>query len=164
MVCIVNSGHAKSHFDHSQGHLLELKLAAIKGLEYAEFYSLFGTGCHPDFRTLLDLKIAPHLSIQAYNFWCNNASAFESNFYMSGYSGWALRLANVVFKLGGVSESVKKLCNCDTIEEQVTLWRTVLRPKFLNPLVVAVMRSPAFCWNALGVPLNQRKMVLEDGE
>ena len=33
----------------------------------------------------------------------------------------------------------------------------------LNPLVVALLKTPAFCWNALGVPLNQRNMLLDEG-
>ncbi|KIM63776.1 hypothetical protein SCLCIDRAFT_8738 [Scleroderma citrinum Foug A] len=35
-----------------QGHLLELKLAAINALKYDEFFALFGKGCHPNFRAL----------------------------------------------------------------------------------------------------------------
>jgi len=33
----------------------------------------------------------------------------------------------------------------------------------LNPVVVALLRNPVFCWNALGVPLNQRRMLLSEG-
>lgn len=70
-----------------QGHLLELKLAAINALEYGEFWQLFGEGRHPDFKRLLDEKIGPHLSAHAYAFWKRNASAFDHCFYKKGYSG-----------------------------------------------------------------------------
>ena len=36
-------------------------------------------------------------------------------------------------------------------------------PVLLNPLVVALMKTPAFCWTVLGVPLNQRKTLNEGG-
>lgn len=85
---------------------MELKIAAIKSLDYDDFWrvirplppllyihidhtlkQLFGEGRHPSFRTLLDGKIAPHLSAHAYAFWKTNASAFDDRFYREGYSG-----------------------------------------------------------------------------
>ena len=147
----------------SQGHLLELKLAAIQSIPYEEFVALFGKGHHPSFRALLDSKIAPLLSSIAYQFWCINDDAFSSSFYLRGYSGWALRVAQYIFKLAGVSEDVVALCNSDTLAEQDTIWREKLRPVILNSVVVALLKNPVFCWNALGVPLNQRRMLLNEG-
>ena len=43
------------------------------------------------------------------------------------------------------------------------IWKEKLIPVLLNPLVVALLKTPAFCWNTLGVPLNQRKMLLNEG-
>ncbi|KAJ3809811.1 hypothetical protein F5876DRAFT_43121, partial [Lentinula aff. lateritia] len=83
--------------------------------------------------------------------------------YDFGYSGRALRFVRLLFKLAGVKDDVERLCNCETLEAQVNLWRSNLRLVWLNPIVVAVLRNPAFCWNALGVPLNQRKMLLDEG-
>jgi betaine lipid synthase len=142
---------------------MELKLAAIQSLEYDDFFALFGQGRHPDFRGLLDSKIAPYLSSSAYQFWRINADSFSSSFYLRGYSGWALRLASFIFRLAGVSKDVAALCSSDTLEQQEEIWRKKLRPVLLNPVVVALLKSPIFCWNALGVPLNQRQMLLDDG-
>lgn len=146
-----------------QGHLLELKLASIQSLEFSDFFSMFGEGRNANFRYLLDSKIAPYMSSSAYQFWQINSDAFSSSFYLSGYSGWALRVAKVIFKLARVEHDVKRLCECDTLEEQVKIWKEKLRPVLLNPLVVALLRSPIFCWNALGVPMNQRQMLLDEG-
>ena len=151
------------HFIPSQGHLLELKLAAIQSLDYDDFFSMFGRGRHPDFLSLLDAKIAPYLSSSAYKFWRTNVDAFSTSFYMHGYSGLALRLANFIFKIARVTKDVKRMCDSDTLEEQATIWHERLRPVLLNPVVVALLKSPVFCWNALGVPLNQRQMILEEG-
>jgi betaine lipid synthase len=65
--------------------------------------------------------------------------------------------------LAGVSQDIIALCNSDTIAEQETIWHQKLRPVLLNPVVVALLKNPVFCWNALGVPLNQRKMLLNEG-
>jgi betaine lipid synthase len=72
---------------HAQGHLFELKLAAISALDYDDFWKLFGDGKHPDFMDLLDSKLSPYLSCHAYQFWKTNANAFDSCFYDKGYSG-----------------------------------------------------------------------------
>lgn len=146
-----------------QGHLLELKLAAVQALEYKDFFSMFGNGHHPKFRALLDSKIAPLLSSIAYQFWHINDDAFFKAFYLKGYSGWALRLARIVFSVAGVSKDVEALCNAGSIAQQEQIWREKLRPALLNPVVIALLKSPIFCWNALGVPLNQRRMVLDEG-
>ncbi|KAG5716752.1 hypothetical protein E4T56_gene16200 [Termitomyces sp. T112] len=146
-----------------QGHLAELKLAALQSLSYDEFFSLFGSGRHPSFRKLLDSKLAPHLSSSAYQFWRLNDDAFSSAFYLRGYSGWALRAIRLIFSIAGVIKYVRRLCESDTIEAQVKIWQKKLRPVLLNPIVVALLQNPVFCWNALGVPLNQRRMLLEEG-
>lgn len=142
---------------------MELKLAAIQSLDYDDFFTLFGEGRHPNFRGLLDSKIAPYLSSSAYQFWRINAQSFKSSFYLRGYSGWALRLASFIFRLAGVSKDIEALCNSNTLEQQEEIWRRKLRPVLLNPVVVALLKNPVFCWNALGVPLNQRKMLLDEG-
>ena len=147
----------------SQGHLLELKLGAIQSLSYEDFFALFGNGHHSDFRALLDSKISPYISSIAYQFWRVKEDAFRSSFYLRGYSGWALRLAGIIFSLAGVSRDVEALCNADTIPEQERIWFEKLRPVLLNPVVVALLKNPVFCWNALGVPLNQRQMILNEG-
>lgn len=156
-----------THRLYSQGHLLELKLAAIKSLQYADFFALFGNGKHPNFRALLDSAIGPHLSSIAYQFWRVNSDSFSastsSSFYLHGYSGWALRLARCVFSIAGVSRYVEQMCQSDTLEEQATIWKEKVRPVLLSPVVVALLKSKLFCWNALGVPKTQRKMVLEGG-
>lgn len=58
---------------------------------------------------------------------------------------------------------MQKFCDADSISEQEEIWQQKLRPVLLNPVVVALLKSPIFCWNALGVPLNQRKMLLDEG-
>lgn len=124
---------------------------------------MFGQGQHPQFRELLDSKISPYLSSIAYQFWHINDTAFSKAFYMNGYSGLALRLAQIIFGLAGVTKDAEELCNAPTKTEQVRIWKEKLMPVLLNPVVVALLKTPAFCWNALGVPLNQRKMLLDEG-
>jgi betaine lipid synthase len=124
---------------------------------------MFGRGQHPNFRAILDSRIAPFISSTAYQFWRVNDDAFSSSFYLRGYSGWALRLAQIIFSLAGVSKDVEAICHAESIAEQERIWLEKLRPVLLNPVVVALLKNPVFCWNALGVPLNQRRMLLNEG-
>jgi betaine lipid synthase len=51
-----------SDMNPCQGHILELKLAAIHALEYHDFWLIFGEGRHPDFDRLLDARLSPYLT------------------------------------------------------------------------------------------------------
>ncbi|KAF5343351.1 hypothetical protein D9758_014171 [Tetrapyrgos nigripes] len=147
-----------------QGHLLELKLACIHSLSYSDFFSLFGLGYHPNFLDLLETKIAPHLSSGAYQFWRSNIDAFtSSSFYLHGYSGFAVKTCKFLFRMMGLRKDIEQMCECDTLEDQQCIWQNRVRPTLLSPFAVALLRNPTFCWNALGVPMNQRKMLLDEG-
>ncbi|ORX37775.1 hypothetical protein BD324DRAFT_641879 [Kockovaella imperatae] len=147
-----------------QGHILELKLAAIQTLEYSDFWQTFGEGRHPDFDRLLDSKLAPFLSSHAYAYWKTHAGQFKRNFYFRGYSGWALRLAQVAFFLAGVSKDVKQLCRASSTAEQKRIWDSRLRPVLFNRVMMKMfLGNPIFNWHALGVPRNQMNCFLQDG-
>ncbi|KAJ9102622.1 hypothetical protein QFC19_004731 [Naganishia cerealis] len=177
LLCITSAGDNVLHYaikadieiqsvdmNPCQGHILELKLAASQALEYHDFWHIFGEGKHSRFEKLLDTKIAPYLSAQAYAYWKVNADQFSSNFFLRGYSGWAIRLARVAFALAGVSKDVKKMISCNTTAEQDAIWKKKLRPILLNPVMRLILGSGFFCWNALGVPRNQLNCLLEDGD
>jgi len=146
-----------------QNHLFELKLAALKVLSYHEFWRLFGEGCHSNFPQLLDLNLSPFLSSPAYDFWKSNNSRFQSNLYTTGGTGYALRLVQVLLKIFDLSSEVKRLCEATTLAEQEEIYRTKLRPVFLNSTVITLLSNPLFLWNALGVPKTQMKMLLVEG-
>lgn len=147
-----------------QGHILELKLAAIQALDYSDFWQIFGEGRHDEFERLLTSKLSPFLSAHAYAYWMTHADQFSRNFYFRGYSGWALRLAQVAFFIAGVSGDSKRIANASSVTEQEQIWRTRLRPVLLNQVMLkGFLGNPAFNWHALGVPRNQMNCFLEDG-
>lgn len=129
---------------------------------------MFGEGRQSSFRSLLDSKLSPVLSSICYQFWRINSHMFTSSspnstFYVRGYSGWALRLARLIFLFTGVASDVRMLCEASTIADQERFWHERIRPVLLNPVVVTLLKNPVFCWNALGVPMNQRQMFLNEG-
>lgn len=177
VLCITSAGDNALHYaiegmpkrihcvdmNPCQGHLLELKLAAIHALEYEDFWKLFGDGRHPQFAQLLDEKLAPHLSSHAYAFWKVNARAFDNSFYKQGYSGWALRVLSYIFTLHGKASQLEAFANASTLREQRDLYEKSIRPVILSgSFVKLVLSNPVFLWNSLGVPMNQLSIFLNE--
>lgn len=148
-----------------QNHLLELKLACIASdLPYEDFWKMFGDGKHPEFPRLLDEVLSPHLTSHAYQFWKHHSNAFEESFYKTGYSGWALRLAQALFSMYGLQDQVDKFVNATTLEEQTEIWDRSLRKAIMGGwLIKLVLCNPIFLWNSLGVPMNQASMFMNEG-
>ncbi|KAF2432836.1 betaine lipid synthase [Tothia fuscella] len=151
----------------SQNHLLELKLAAFTALPYSDVWSLFGTGKHPNFRKLLVEKLSPHLSSHAFQHWLLNGDAVFGRkgigLYYSGGSRHALTLTARLFKLLGLQDEVRRMCNAQTLAEQRDIWKRSLRRVILSRLLSwTVVSSEKWLWKALGVPKQQRDVIEAD--
>lgn len=67
----------------------------------------------------------------------------------------ALRLVKWTLKLCGVEEAATALANANTLDEQQAVWDAEIKPILLSKACQRIFESPAFMWNALGVPRNQ---------
>ncbi|KAH9844792.1 betaine lipid synthase [Teratosphaeria destructans] len=151
----------------AQNHLLELKVAAFRSLEYQDFWKLFGEGKHEDFHTLLLERLSPHLSSQAFDYWLHVGDATFSpkskGLYFTGGSRHALQLVTWLGSLLGVRKDIERLCEASTLAEQRDLWHKRVRRVFLSQLLAYfVIGSERFLWKALGVPGEQRAMIEDD--
>ncbi|CAK9435504.1 uncharacterized protein LODBEIA_P02310 [Lodderomyces beijingensis] len=145
-----------------QGHLLELKLACFRVLTQEQIWKMFGEGRIEGFRDLLMNQLAPHMSSQAFQYWMDKGpKAFSgSGLYDTGSTRWALRLGRLIFKACGVTKYVHAMCNATTMEEQKKIWLDHVKPAMFNPIVGSLLiGNPIFLWKALGVPVNQAKMM-----
>lgn len=151
----------------NQNHLLELKVAAYRSLEYNDFWKLFGEGKHENFQQLLLERISPHLSSHAFDYWMHKGrSTFDhkgQGLYLTGGSRHAIQLVRWLGKLLGISKDLARICEAETLAEQREIWtkrvRRVLLSQFLAYFVIG---SEQFLWKALGVPSEQRAMIEED--
>lgn len=149
----------------SQNHLLELKLAAYTALDYADFWKLFGTGVHPNFRELLIQKLSPHLSSLAFQFWLHNGQKTFGGrgLYYTGGSRHALSLVSWLFGVIGLKGQVTRFCEASTLNEQREIWHRSIRRVLLSRLLAwTVISNKAWLWRALGVPSAQREMIEQD--
>ena len=110
-----------------QNALLELKCVAIKSLTHAEFFAIFALSDYALFRRVYLASLRAQLSAPAREFWDRDAtlsSPFMRNVMWGGSSGLAARLlinlARTLFGLGRLIDAVK---DCETLEEQVALYR-----------------------------------------
>ena len=165
----------------NQNHLLELKVAALQSLSYAQVWQMFGEGRLPAFRELLISRLSPYMSSQACQYWLNNASTFTSRgLYKTGGSRYALflyeklnanklrrhalKLVRRLFSLLGLRHDVDKLCKAKTLKEQREIWPRIRRVLLSKTLHWAVISTEWFAWKAAGVPPAQRQMILSDGQ
>lgn len=151
----------------AQNHLLELKVAAFRGLDYQNFWKMFGEGKHDDFHKLLVEDLSPHLSSHAFDFWLHaGPSTFDSRgkgLYFTGGSRHALKLISWLGSLLGIRKDMDKLGEAQTLAEQREIWTKRVRKVLLSQLLAYfVVGSERFLWKALGVPGEQRAMIEED--
>lgn len=149
----------------AQNHLLELKVAAFRSLEYQNVWKLFGEGRHENFQKLLLEHLSPHLSSPAFDYWLHTGpSTFGSKgLYLTGGSRHALRLVAWLGSLLGIRNDMRRLCEAQTLNEQREIWTKRVRKVLLSQLLAYfVVGSERFLWKALGVPGEQRAMIEED--
>lgn len=145
--------------------MLELKVAAFTSLPYSDFWKLFGDGVHPSFRELLITKLSPHMSSLAFQYWLEHGPRTFSGkgLYFTGGSRHAIQLVQWLFRLVGLTEEVKKICNAQTLNEQREIWRRSVRRVLLSRLLSwTVISSKTWLWRALGVPNEQRQIIEQD--
>lgn len=147
-----------------QGHLVELKLAALSALGHSDMWQLFGEGKIDNFKEILITKLSPHMSSNALQYWLSKGpKAFDpkgKGLYDTGSTRWALRLAKYVFGLSGLTRQVAELCKAKTLNEQKEIWIQYIRPVLLSALVGKLLvGNKLFLWKALGVPANQAAMM-----
>lgn len=147
-----------------QGHLVELKLAALTALGHDDMWKLFGEGKIANFEDLLISKLSPHMSSNALQYWLSKGTkAFDPNgkgLYDTGSTRWALRLARYVFAISSLSGKVTELCKARTLNEQREIYSKSIRPVLLSALVGKLLvGNKVFLWKALGVPSNQAAMM-----
>jgi S-adenosylmethionine-diacylglycerol 3-amino-3-carboxypropyl transferase len=82
----------------AQSYLLELKIAAIKGLDYDEFIAFAGLKNNEDC-TNIYRKISPLLGKEAREFWDNQQALIKKGFFMAGKYERFIRLAGKFLNL-----------------------------------------------------------------
>ena len=160
----------------AQGYLLELKLAALRNLDFADCWKLLGEGKHENIERLYLSRLAPFMSQGAKRFWgsrlhCLDAKrkSIGTGLYCMGSMGWLVYFSLLIqYWLFPVRYFVQKVVNAPTLEEQRRLW-TMLTPKassvfgIFHQLIWWVLRYVLLnhytLWLLNGVPKAQSDLI-----
>jgi len=145
-----------------QTALLELKLAGIRGLEYEDFFALFGRGYHARAKTLYRDALRPQLSEFARAFWDKKIGWFTSpvgSFYYHGLSGVVARSFRGYLRVRpALAGAVHALLEIQDPAEQRSLYDERIRPLMWSRGMNWAL-SQQLTMSLLGVPYPQRREV-----
>lgn len=145
-----------------QTALLELKLAAIRELDFEDFFQVFGRGYHESFRSLYESKLRAGLSPFAREYWDRRAGWFTSSwgsFYFHGLSGFVARAFRLHLRLRpAFAASLRELFAASSLDEQRQVYDAQVAPQAWGPVLRWVL-SRQLTMSLLGVPHPQRREV-----
>jgi S-adenosylmethionine-diacylglycerol 3-amino-3-carboxypropyl transferase len=150
-----------------QNALLELKIAAIRRLEFEDFFALFGYGRLANAKHIYELQLRDALSPWSQRYWDRWIKFFDDprrTFYFRGASGtfarWIKFYIDCVVK---ARSEVNAMLHAATLDEQREIYHRRLRERFwTRPLRFAMNRDATL--SMVGVPRAQRRQLEADYE
>jgi len=143
---------------------VELKLAAIKILDFDTFWKLFGEGVLPEFSTKYYPRLRDGLSPQSQQYWDAKSFYFDGtgmkrSFYWRGTCGtmawclsWYCRL------VPGLGNALDALFDASDLDQQKVIYDKFVAPRLWNQLVSKLIRSELYLsWT--GIPQPQQKLL-----
>ena len=148
-----------------QNALLELKLSGIRNLEFEEFFSLFGSGGHPEFPAWYARRLRAGLSTDSQAYWDKNQRCLsrptpEASFYHHGTTGLFARMMVRYFRFTGILADVQRLFAAATVEEQREIYLGSVRDRMWSPALKRALRTDVML-SLLGVPKGQREQLVK---
>ncbi len=144
-----------------QNALLELKVAAIRSLDYETFFSLFGRGRLPGFEKIFEDKLRKQLSPFAQKYWERYANFFTGrrSFYYRGSSGAVAQFCMYyVDKVAKIRTDLDQLLDATSVDDQRHIYERSVRRAFWTGFMKKVIGSDTTL-SMLGVPRQQRQQV-----
>jgi S-adenosylmethionine-diacylglycerol 3-amino-3-carboxypropyl transferase len=148
-----------------QNHLLELKRAGIRRLDFDAFFALFGEGGSPLARDIY-ATLRCELDDEARAFWDREIRLFDpraqgGTFYYQGTSGLVARLMRFhIDHLARARGLLERVFEAKSLTEQWAVYERELRPRLFGERLLRTIGNPAVL-ALLGVPGPQRDMVAE---
>jgi S-adenosylmethionine-diacylglycerol 3-amino-3-carboxypropyl transferase len=145
-----------------QNALLDLKMSAIRHLEFEDFFKMFGEGRLPGAKYVYEQKLRASLPAWSKSFWDKKIKWFDNRrktFYYRGTSGTIARLIRTyIDNVIRVRPHLDSLLNAESLEEQKEIYETHLKKKFWSGLMKFTMNRDT-TMSMLGVPKAQRRQI-----
>lgn len=148
-----------------QNALLELKAAAIRSLDYEDFFDLFGRGAHANWRDLYHDAVRGELPGDYQPIWDRRLDFFDASnrrqsFYFRGTSGWFAWMMNAYLNRTPLLRSaVEEMLEAPSVEHQQDIFnrQNVSKMMWRRPLRWVLRRDTTLAM--LGVPRSQRNQI-----
>jgi S-adenosylmethionine-diacylglycerol 3-amino-3-carboxypropyl transferase len=148
-----------------QNHLLELKCAGIRELDFEGFFELFGRGASCRARDLY-AELRSRLPAPSRAFWDREIRLFDprqvrgGSFYYGGSSGlFAHAIVRWIRSVARLWSLVERVLASSSLDEQLGIYHGELRHRLLGEALLGLVGSQAVL-TLVGVPEPQRRMVL----
>lgn len=143
-----------------QNALLELKLAAIRRLDYNTFFQMFGRGKLESARAVYLRELRQDLSPQSQQFWDRKIKYFSEgrSFYFKGTTGLFARIANVYINFRKAREAIEQVFQISSVEEREAAYNNYIRRLLWSDLIRRLLGYDATL-SLLGVPQPQRQQI-----
>jgi S-adenosylmethionine-diacylglycerol 3-amino-3-carboxypropyl transferase len=145
-----------------QNALLELKIAGIRKLSFDDFFALFGSGFHPNIRSMYFQLLRPELSPFAKTYWDRRINWFCSrhgSFYFHGLAGFVARGFRSYFRLRPqLARPINALFSAENIETQRDIYDNQISSELWTPVINWVLNRQ-ITMSLLGAPHPQRRLV-----
>ena len=151
--------------NHAHVALGNLKIEAIKRLEYKDFYKFFGEAKSINNPRIYHQVLSPHLDQATRNYWEGGIKGFErirmfeKGFYKYGLLGNLIGVIHFGAKLYRVK--LDEILQQTSIEAQGTWFDENVAKIFDSRLLKAIMSSPLALYN-LGIPPSQHASLCEN--
>ena len=151
--------------NHTHVALVNLKIEAIKRLEYKDFYKFFGEAKSINNPRIYRQVLAQHLNQATRNYWDGGIKGFErirmfeKGFYKYGLLGKLIGLIHISAKLYRVK--LDDILHQPTIEAQGKWFDENVAKIFDSRLIKKIMGSPLALYN-LGIPPSQHASLCGD--
>lgn len=147
-----------------QNALLELKIAAIRSLDYEDFFALFGRGRLPGLALRYATHLRKRLSTPARDYWDCHLRFFAGTgsrptFYFHGAAGvFAWLMNRYIDIVADVRDEIEAILQAATLDQQRDIYFQRLKPSFWGPFVRWLIRRDVSL-SLLGVPRSQRLQI-----
>lgn len=139
--------------------LNRLKLAAVRHLDYDDFFALFGNGALERNVGVFDVRLARHLDADTHSYWNardwrgrRRISRFARGFYRHGLLGRFIAAGHALARLLGGNAGA--IMQARSLDEQRQIYARELRPLLARPLVRKLLDRRAALFG-LGIPPAQ---------
>ncbi|MCA9190875.1 MAG: BtaA family protein [Planctomycetales bacterium] len=144
-----------------QNALLDLKIEAIRKLEFSDFFQFFGQGYHPRAAELYRAALRPGLAEWSQGYWDKFIRFFDNpkrTFYYRGTSGaFARGIRYYIDRVSKLRQEVSDLLQCKTLEEQRQVYDRIEERFWSRAMKFALNRDTTL--SLLGVPKAQRQQI-----